>query len=387
MAPLSTADRALAAAASEPAPVEGHGSAASDDAAATAAIERARAAVRAGDYAAALGHYQGALRLRPSAKLHFNIAVCHHRLMLTQEPGSSAYEQQRAAAVTAYNRYLQAAPGAPDTDEVSELVRALGGTPLVDDPEPWTIELVEPDAVPEAPSLYDQTEEPATTPTTPTPTEPTPRPPGPTPAGPTLRGRIGPFVPLVLSSPAALARSSELRPLPTLGLGLRGNAFVGQRRRIALGGELALTTQPLSARARHRLGLGWLGVLLEFRHPLRDGRFEIGGGGVVGLGWQRLVYAGDAPLRCAVGGREASGRAGLSTGMRLVLAALLGKRKSHELSLRVGPGLAAHGPGSVASEDAEGMPCTGEPSAFETLGLPDGAALSVTVDIGYAPRF
>jgi hypothetical protein len=203
---------------------------------------------------------------------------------------------------------------------------------------------------------------------------------------PAPRGHLGPFVPLVVSNPRALAASDELRPRPTLGLGLRGGAWVGPSRRIALGGELAVTTQPMSARAHHRLSLGWLGVLLEVRHALRDGRFEIGGGGVVGLGWQRLVYAGDAPLRCAAG-REASGRAGLWVGSRLLLAALLGKRQNHALTLRVGPGLQAHGAGSVAPQDADGMSCTGEPSAFETLGLPDGAALSVTVDIGYAPRF
>jgi len=198
---------------------------------------------------------------------------------------------------------------------------------------------------------------------------------------------MGVFVPLVSSNPAQLAGSRELRPLPSLGLGLRGNAFLGHRRRIALGGELAIATQTASARTRHRLGLGWLGVVLEARHPLGRGRFEIGGGGVVGLGWQTLVYTGDAPLRCA-SGREASRRGGLWTGARLIVAALLGARRNHELSLRVGPGLAALAPGSVpASKDAAGVSCEGEPSAFETFGLREGAALSVTVDIGYAPRF
>jgi hypothetical protein len=86
-------------------------------------------------------------------------------------------------------------------------------------------------------------------------------------------------------------------------------------------------------------------------------------------------------------GREASRRAGLWSGVRLYVAALLGKRKNHELSLRLGPGLAAHGEGSVRADDDAGTSCEGEPSAFEVLGLPPGASLSVTVDIGYAPRF
>jgi hypothetical protein len=353
------------------------------EAEAKAASGRAREAARAKDYAAALRHYQEALRLQPSAKLHFNIGVCHHRLMVSHEPGTPAYEAERGAAVTAYNHYLQAAPGASDTDEVAEMIRALGGTPLVDDPEPWTIELVEPDDVPDPPSFDEgRTEAPDHAPPAHAPTT--------RPASPATtsfpRGRLGGFIPVVMSNPAELAASDELRPLPTLGLGVRGNAFLGPRRRIALGGELGLGTQPASARTRHRLSTGWVGVLLEIRHPIADGRFEIGVGGVVGLGSQSLVYTGDDRLPCAVG-REASRRAGLWAGARLYLAALLGKRRNHELSLRLGPGLGAYAPGSVRASDAAGTSCADEPSAFEAFGLDDGASLSVTVDIGYAPRF
>lgn len=354
------------------------------------AIDRARAAARAGDYEAALRHYEDALRIQPSAKLHFNLAVCHHRLMMAAPAGSAEHEARRAAAVSAYNEYLRADPDAPDAEEVAELVRGLGGTPTQSDaPEPWTVDLVEPDAVPEPPSLWDANGAGApegTGAATSTDSGPTPRP-APPPGEPTLRGRMGGFIPLAITSPAQLADSRELRPLPALGLGVRGNGFLGHRRRIALGGEAAIATQTASARMRHRLTLGWIGVLVETRHPLGRGRFEIGGGGVVGIGWQTLVYTGDAPQRCA-SGREASRRGGLWTGARLTLAALLGPRRNHELSLRAGPGLAAFAPGSVsATKDAEGMSCEGEPSGFERFGLRDGAALSVMVDIGYAPRF
>lgn len=359
-----------------------------------AAIARARQAARAGDYAAALRHYEEALRLQPSAKLHFNIAVCHHRLMMQAPAGSPEHEAQRAAAVTAYNRYLQAAPHASDAEEVAELVRALGGTPLSPDnpeswPKQWQVELVEPDAVPDPPNLYDGTAtDDGTAPDAAV--DATSGDPSTPPAGaapPVLRGRMGGFIPLVSVNPSQLAASDELRPLPALGLGVRGNAFLGLRRRIALGGEAAIGTQPASARTRHRLSVGWIGVLLEFRHPLARGRFEIGGGGVVGVGWQTLVYTGSDRLRC-VTTRDAGGRGGLWTGARLYMAALLGPSRNHELSLRLGPGLAAYAAGTVpAKQDAEGMSCEGEPSAFETFGLREGAALSVTVDIGYAPRF
>lgn len=346
---------------------------------AKAAIDRAREATRAKDYAAALQHYQDALRLQPSAKLHFNIGVCHHRLMASQEPGTPRYEEQRSAAVTAYNHYLEAAPTAADTDEVAEMIRALGGTPLVDDPEPWTIELVEPSDVPAAPGFDDDD---GAAPVAAAPVAATAT------SAPALlhRGRFGVFVPVVMINPKQLADSDELLAQPVVGLGLRGNAFLGARRRIALGGELALGTQPTSAAARHRLSTAWLGVLLELRHPLGDGRFEIGGGGVVGTGTQALVYTGDDRLRCATG-REASRRAGLWAGARFYFAALLGKRRNHELSLRIGPGLGAFSGGSLRNEDDAGISCEGEPSAFEAFGLRDAAALSATVDIGYAPRF
>ncbi len=350
------------------------------------AVDRAREAARRGDFAAALDHYQQALRLGPTAKLHFNVAVCHHQLMVGHAAGSPDYEAQRRAAVDAYNRYLEAAPDAADANEVAELVRALGGTPSPG-PRAWTIERVEPDVVPDPPSLdesWDDAPAPAEL-DAPTPA-PAPAPAGP-PARPLVRGSMGAFVPLSLSNPQRLAQSDALRPLPTLGLGLRGTALLGPHRRVALGGELAAGTQPASARTRHRLGLGWVGVVIEGRHALRGGRFEIGGGGVVGLAWQRLVYTGDAPLRCATAKREASARAGLVVGSRLSFAALLGERRNHELSLRAGPGLLALAAGSVASQDATGASCAGEPSAFDAFGLPYGAALSVTLDIGYAARF
>lgn len=381
-------------AASEPAAAADEPTDAQREVASRAEITRARAAARAGDTATALQHFEEALRLKPSAKLHFNVAVCHHRLMMEEPAGSPAHEARRAAAVTAYNRYLQAAPGAPDAQEVAELVRALGGTPLsAEDPEPWTIELVEPDAVPDPPNLYDgaaSSPEPgpaASDAATGDGTTKTTTPPPPRPTTPSLRGRVGGFLPVTMVNPAQLGRSDELRLLPALGLGVRGNGFLGQRRRIVLGGEMAIGTQPASARQRHRLSLGWIGVMVEVRHPLGRGRFEIGGGGVVGVGWQTLVYTGSDRLRC-VSGREASQRGGLWSGARLWLAALLGPRRNHELSLRLGPGLAAYAPGTVpADRDAAGTTCEGEPSAFETFGLQGGPALSVTVDIGYAPRF
>jgi hypothetical protein len=66
---------------------------------------------------------------------------------------------------------------------------------------------------------------------------------------------------------------------------------------------------------------------------------------------------------------------------------LLGKRRNHELSLRLTPGVALVGKGKKGSEDAMGDSCGDDPDAFQQAGLDRRAALVVTVDLGYAPRF
>ncbi len=376
---------------------------ASETGEASEALTRAREAIRAHDYQVALRHYHEALRLQPAPKLHFNIAVCHHRLMAAAEPGSARYEEQRAAAVDAYNHSLEASPGAEDVAEVEALIVALGGTPFTQNPEPWTIELVEPDEVPDAPRLDDDApaEDDPAPPThgddawgpSPDPTpEQSPEPAPPPDKVPLVnpRGRVGVFIPVIMATPGALARSEGVDALPMIGLGLRGEGFLGVTRRIALGGELAGVFQPADDATLHRLGTGYVGVTLEYRHPLAGGRFEIGGGALVGGGTQAVRFSGDPTLPCSVharGSEEASRRNGMWANARLYLAALLGQRRNHELSLRLGPGLGAFSSGTVADLVEDGRSCEGSPSAFEQLGLPRGAALVVSIDLGYAPRF
>ncbi|MCA9712605.1 MAG: hypothetical protein KDK70_42650, partial [Myxococcales bacterium] len=338
------------------------------------------------DYAAAIEHYTEALRHQPAAKTYFNLGVCHHRLMSATSPGSPAYELHRGGAVDAYNRYLQATPEAPDRQEVAEMIRSLGGTPLsAEAPEPWTIELVEPDDVPDPPSFDDEGDD-RPTPEIPPLSAEAPRKPSP---GPLLRPRwgLGVSLPVMLINPGQAARSDELRPVPTLGLGLRGHGYLGSKGGVLLGGELALATQPLSAKQRHRMSLAFVALAVEYRRMMGQGRWEIGGGGSIGLGSQALFFDGDARLRCTKD-REASRRNGLWASARLYVAALLGQRRNHALTLRVGPGLGVYGPGSVPlGMDAAGMTCEGEPSAFETFGIDEGPAMVVGVDLGYAPRF
>ncbi|MCH9679814.1 MAG: tetratricopeptide repeat protein [Deltaproteobacteria bacterium] len=364
---------------------------------AKAALRRALAASRNHDYETALAHFERALSMSPSPKLHFNIGVCHHQLMVEHDPGSTQYQEHQEAAIASYNRYLDSKPD--DAATVEGMIVALGGTPVTQDPEPWTIELVEPGEVPDPPGFDEmwmtggedpppgdpQPDDPP--PEDPTPSEPPPQTSGLPPPPAMLRGRFGGFVPLWVAHPGQLSGSSRARALPVLGLGLRGNAFMGPQRKIALGGEVAVAVQPMDTRTHHRLSIAHLGVVLEVRHPLGTaGRFEVGGGGMIGAGTEALVYSGTNRLRCAVN-REASRRTGLLANARLYLAALLGKRRNHELSLRVGPGLGVFAQGSRAARDADGNSCADGPTPFAAIGLPDGAALAVTFDLGYAPRF
>lgn len=361
------------------------------------AVRRAREATRAQDYAAAIEHFREALRLRPTAKIHFNIAVCHHRLMMAQAPDTPAYEEHRSAAVDEYNRYLAADPKASDADEVAEMIRALGGTPRsAEPPQPWLIDRVEPDDVP-APPSFDESD-PGPTPQGPDPTTDDPAPPpvapppvaapvAPRPDGPLTTPRWGLTfsIPSLLINPAQLGRSDRLTAAPTLGVALGGNGFLGTRRRLWLGGETGLSGQPLSAAARPRMSVFHFGLILELHHPLPGGRWELGGGGMLGFVSQALLFSGTPRLRCAVSQREASRRNGMLAAARFYAAVLLGRRRNHAITFRLGPGVGVLAPGTVAGGDDE--QCAGEPSPFQDLGVDEGASLVLSLDVGYAPRF
>jgi len=68
---------------------------------------------RTGDYAGALAAFQNAEAIQPSPATQYNIGRCHERL------------GQLADAVAAYERYLSAAPDAPDHDALAGHVAEL----------------------------------------------------------------------------------------------------------------------------------------------------------------------------------------------------------------------------------------------------------------------
>ncbi|HWB79345.1 MAG TPA: hypothetical protein VG755_30495 [Nannocystaceae bacterium] len=343
-----------------------------------AAIGRAKAAAMKRDYATALAEFEKARAMKATAQLHFNVAVCHQALMLAAAEGTPERDAQRQAAIAAYREYLAAAPEASDRADVERIVIELGGTT---GPEPAP----EPEQSPALPELREivtriDPEEPAPKP------EPKPvvpdRPPTPVSK---VHGRVGPFVPVVLAHMGRLGGRTLVSPL--IGLGVRGGVFLGARERLNLGGELAAYGMPAAPSAKHVLVGAMFGATLEYGDTVgKKKRFAIAGGIVIGPAFESLRYHGNAASKatCSVDKKdEVSSRAGAVLAPRLALMVLLGKRRNHEIGLRITPALALFGNGT---SQPPGTATSCDQTPFAEVGLPGGAALVTTIDLGYAPR-
>lgn len=343
-----------------------------------AAIARAKAAAKKRDYATALAEFEKARAMKATAQLHFNVAVCHQALMLGAAEGTPERDAQRQAAIAAYREYLAAAPDASDRADVERIVVELGGTT---GPEPAP----EPDDSPALPELreivtrIDPEPEPEPEPA-PKPDVPV-RPPTPVSK---VHGRVGPFVPVVLAHMGRLGGRTLVSPM--IGLGVRGGVFLGARERLNLGGELSAYGMPSAPSQKHVLVGAVLAATLEYGDTVgKKKRFAIAGGLVIGPAFESLRYHGNDSGRtaCAVKTDEASSRAGAVLAPRLALMLLLGRRRNHELGLRITPALALFGNGS-SSPPSGATSCAQTP--FAEVGLPGGPALVTTIDLGYAPR-
>ncbi len=343
--------------------------------------------------------FEEALDLRPSAGLHYNIAVCHHRLMLSFEPQAPDYERHRAAAVDAYNRYLEQAPQAEDRYSVAGSVAELGGRPKVLDE--WRID---PDSRgAEPPPLRDETNrlDPIVQPPPPAAVEPQPGPAGPRqpetppatePTAPLFRP-VRPGFPhgfasigfaVDLHGIGALRDTSEVVTQPLIGPVIRVGGHLGDRRRWSIGGELQYTTQPSSTRSQHRLSTTVFSVLGEWSIGLGPAkRFDLGFGMLLGAAAQTLRHRESSTARCPV---RASGvvstRGGLTLGTRLGLGVRLGSKGRHGILLRTGPSAGFFDGSSGNSDDA----CDELDPPFAEFGL-DSISLLFRSDVGYTFRW
>lgn len=376
----------------------------SDDAAserereADAEIKAARAAASSGDYESAVTHFESALALRPSAGLHYNIAVCHHRRWLELDPKSDAWEPARKAAVDAYNAYLIQATNAEDRYHVAQTVSELGGRPAVIDE--WMVKPDEP-APTGPPQLRDTDEDPPPAPEDPPP-EPEetvsrqpPAPPEPAhaaappestkaPVGP--RARIGGALALGFVGLGKQRASSDVETLPSLGAVLRGGAFITERRELNLGAELGVAVQPSNAERRHRLTRVHGALTVDWGRRVASDRLELGVGGLTGLVLQSLRTEGTTTAVCPEHtDGDVSGRSGFLAAARANVLVMLGPKRNHELGLRVGPGVAVFASGS-RGDTADTSACSEATDAFSQFGL-NGPNLVLLADIGYAGRF
>jgi hypothetical protein len=315
--------------------------------------------------------------------VRFNIAVCHHQLMLAEKPDSLAYEEQRKAALASYQGYLQDMPGASDRADVEAIIVDLGGEPPKGG---LKLERIHPDGPSAPPSLHEVPRvEPESGGDSGPPTTGTP----PKPAGdPEPRGRVGPFVPLVLAHMGDLSKSDNVAFLPMLGLGIRGAAFLGAKRRVHLGGELALYGMPTATRTKTTLAAGHIAGTVDYALPLgRARRFELAFGGYLGAVVEQLRAREDRALMCQEHDTGVlSTRGGLLLGGRIGLLVLLGKRRNHELALRFGPALTVTSGGTKGEGVTMGS-STCDKTPFAEVGLGGGPGLVTMIDLGYAPRF
>lgn len=370
------------------------------------AFARARVLAAEEQYEDAIAAFEEALALRPSPGLHYNIAVCHHRLMLGLDEKSEAYEGHRAAAVGAYNAYLDAAPQASDRYAVAATIADLGGRPNLldewrvdaDEPTRATLELRDDDA-PLDQSTPEDGVEPADKPTTPeqvaatdpaefdepvqplTPPTTQPRPPskGFVRAG-FPHGYLGVGFSVDTHGPAH--RVAEVESLPLLGFTLRMGGYLGRQRVWGFGGELSYAAMPSRARRAHRVGTGQLLFLADWMPSFgRNKRIELGPGLLAGGAVQSLSHAGPTTAICSLARKGIiTRRVGLVAGARFNLLVRLNAKGTHTLTMRTGPMVASFANGSM------GLNCENPISAFEQFGLRT-TQLLVRTDLGYAFRW
>jgi tetratricopeptide (TPR) repeat protein len=383
---LAWAPQALAA--GEGSPVgegEGEGEGELDEpqrkAAAKAEVQAAGAAFSAGDYQAAIDHYQAAIELLPAPKLHYNIGVCHQRLALAAA-SSEQRTRERDLAIESYNRYLEQNPRAEDRLDVAETIRELGGAPvtmpalkpLFDDAstpsepaedQPW--DGLEGEGV--APDL-----EPPELPESPEPPKPRERP-------YPSHGRFGVHL-LGGFSPTMRAAAAVDAP-GMVALDLHAGGFLGPRRRFLL----AAQTMVFSGATLRTDGFSFYGYSLGLSGQqtwvLGREAVMLGFGGLVALTGQGLNQRANVPPPlCSLGrGAQIASRTGGLFAPRFDLGILLGERRRGMIGLLVQPSFAVFGDGPIGDQCGAGQ------TPWTVLGVRQRWQFQLWAGLGYGLRF
>ncbi len=389
--------------------------------AARTAVRKAREAAAKGNWIHALEQFERAMQLRPSPKLHYNLAVCHHRIALALKPGANR-EKREARAIDAYQLYLDHNPEAPDRAEVEANIRALGGDagshqgigrvegdrPSLGESDysdlwgPARPGLDEPAAVPPP-----GPETPASEPHPPPNPQPVPEPPpevaaangtgglpppplAPPPSTFPPRARIGGAFSSVVLHPADSLRGDRLDIPVGAGFLIHAAAYLGPRRGLAVGAELGLAAGIPTQLDRHGLLFAHLGIMTDYGWVLGSTRrVEIQLGGLIGMSFESLQERNPpaTTVSCPTSdGREVARRGGLMGSLRPAVFVLLGKRRHHMLGLRVAPSMLVMAKGESGEEDRAGDPCD-QPDPFAEVGLSAGFGFGLLSDLGYAARF
>lgn len=364
-------------------------------------VKAGSAAFRKGDYATALGHYEKASAIKASPKLHYNIAVCHHRLMISAK-GDDARVFHNDQAIGAYNRYIEANPNAPDRHEVAETVRGLGGTPSSSRGLKDAFQGVD-DVVDEEDQLEMPDEE---APDDETPDNGTPdgeKPDDETPEGPEepqpqpieryhARFYFGPhfgLIPQMFSNADVAGGGNLLAEFKFSGsLGKRGANQIGVETGFYIGGGNA---DQLTFSSGH--------ILAAYDRDFLPGdkqRWVISVGGALGGGRQAMRTTETAgPPQCAAwesegrlreDNRLVAARWGGNLGARFNVGLLVGERRMHEINFSVHPLLGVYGRGNEGTLE-DGSNCDeADRFPFERFHV-SRVLVTVFTGFGYAFRF
>jgi hypothetical protein len=350
-------------------------------AAARLEVQAGSQAFQAGDYQAAIDHYEAAIALRPAPKLHYNIAVCHQRLSLSAETPEER-TRQRDLAVERYNAYLEQNPQAEDRLEVAQTIRDLGGTPVT---MPGLKPLFEgeTDETPAEPPITEPpiTDPPIANPPIEHPTQPPPQPP-PYPN----HGRFG--VLLVGGFSPALSKAEAVDAPGLFGVDLYGGGFVGKRRRFLLAAHTALFTGATlipDGLSFYGYSLGLLGQQTwALGGVVGREAVQIGFGGLAALTGQGINEREDVPPPlCSVTDRGAqiANRTGAVFAPRFDLGLLMGARRRGMIGILVQPSFAVFGDGRTAAA------CQGDDTPWTVLGIHRRFQFQLWAGAGFSLRF